>query len=119
MPDFETFYNLSRDLSSWAWLIYTICYLILTILMSRVAREKTGSIFQWPIPGRWILTFHYAAVGLVFLELTIVFLLPRTVGIHFNDYAIMIMSYLSLVPLLFLPALIRRLLSIGLTDNIP
>jgi hypothetical protein len=118
MPDFKTLYNLSRELSSAAWLIYSLCYLILALAMARVARIKTGSIFRWPLPGRWLLVLHYISILLVFTELTLVFLVPRWFDVRFGDRGIMIMSYLSLIPLIFFPWLIKRLIVEGLTDGV-
>lgn len=118
MPDFDTLYLLSRHLSSLAWLIYALCYLILALAMSRVAWIKTGSIFRWPVPGRWLLVLHYASIMLVFTELTIVFLLPQWTDISIGHRGIMIMSFLSLIPMIFLPWLIKRLILEGLTDGI-
>jgi hypothetical protein len=117
--DFDTLYRWSRLLSSWAWLIYALCYLILVIAMGRIAWKKMGPPFKWPLPGRWILTFHYASICLVFAELTLVFLFPFFIdGFHIGDRGIMILSFLTLLPLVFLPWLIKRILSSGLTDGI-
>ena len=118
MPDFDTLYQLSRDLSSFAWVLYTLCYVILVITMSRVAWKTHGQPFHWPVYGRWLLAFHFFSVGLVFAELTFVFFLPRWFGIHISDLSVMILSYGSLIPAIFVPWLIKRLMTVGLTDGV-
>lgn len=49
----------ARELLAIVWLWHAFWLILLTLAIGQAAHRITGSPFQWPVPGRWLLTFLF------------------------------------------------------------
>lgn len=95
-----------------AWLLYGWTYLDTGVNLARIARAKTGTLEQWPVPGRWLLAASYLVMALPFLDVVRIRTEPAWLEPHWSSnpssWWVVALRYLPLPVLLWTRHRIKR-----------